>query len=431
MYRKKTTGILLVLASLCTAATVSAQGLRNREDLSSLRASIPEVESLMRKGIMQEEVSGLYYYTGYSYRTLYDWDQYFEAILQIYMGWSPDYIKNGVLIFLMNQKDDGFIARSVPGNEWHDAEHVKPFLSQIALMVVKEYGDKDWILGKDMFSRLQKYLDYWLVKMDSDGNGLSEWMSAPHTGMDNQHERAGWWLDRCCEGVDLNCYLVRECRAFAALAAMAGKKKLSQTYLDKAEEKARIIREKLYDPEDGFYYDRRLHPEGRFSATAPVISPTNNQAWKGDLIPVRSISSFAVLWSEVATEEQAARMVRDYLFNPKEFWTPAPLSTLSRSCPWYVSTSYPTDMGCSWRANTWIPTNYMVYHGLRYYGMKEYASLVAHYTQKLVKEAGNREYYSSETGEGCGLDPFWGWSLLGHFMEFEDSLEEDITIIDR
>ena len=32
-------------------------------------------------------------------------------------------------------------------------------------------------------------------------------------------------------------------------------------------------------------------------------------------------------------------------------------------------------------------------------------------------------------GEGCGLDPFWGWSLLGHFCEFEDTLEQDITII--
>jgi len=39
-------------------------------------------------------------------------------------------------------------------------------------------------------------------------------MSAPHTGMDNQHERAGFWLDRFCEGVNLNCTLVRECRAF-------------------------------------------------------------------------------------------------------------------------------------------------------------------------------------------------------------------------
>ena len=52
----------------------------------------------------------------------------------------------------------------------------------------------------------------------------------------------------------------------------------------------------------------------------------------------------------------------------------------------------------------------MIYHGLRYYEMYDWASTVAHYTEKIVKEFGNREYFNSETGEGCGLDPFLGWS---------------------
>ena len=186
----------------------------------------------------------------------------------------------------------------------------------------------------------------------------------------------------------------------------------------------------LWDEEDGFYYDRRHTPDYWFAKSAAVVADVNIQKWKKkDLIPVRSVGAFAVLWSEVATPEQATRMVRDYLFNPKEFWTGAPVAALSRSCPWYTTTKYSSDIGCGWRANAWIPTNYMIYHGLRYYGMKEYASLLAHYTTKLVRENGNREYYNSETGEGCGLDPFWGWSLLGHFCEFENTLEKDITII--
>lgn len=422
--------MILVAASFAFEVEGAAQSFRNQENIVRRRTELEEVNTLMQQGIMVDEGSGLPYFTGYSYRTLYDWDQYFESIMQIYMGWPSDYMKNGVLIFLQNQREDGFIARSVPGNEWHDLEHVKPFLSQIALMVVREYGEKDWILEKNTFRRLRKYLDYWLEEMDEDKNGLSEWMSAPHTGMDNQHERAGWWGDRCCEGVDINCYLVRETRAFAALAEMAGDKKTAALYRKKSDELACRIREMLWDEEDGFFYDRRHTGADRFSATAPVISDVNNQPWKkGGLIPVRSISSFAVLWAQVATPEQARRMVRDYLFNPKEFWTGAPVAVLSKSCPWYVTVKYPTDMGCSWRANTWMPTNYMVYHGLRYYGMEDYASLLAHYTGALVRESGNREYYNSETGEGCGLDPFWGWSLLGHFIETEDLIEEDITVI--
>ena len=47
--------------------------------------------------------------------------------------------------------------------------------------------------------------------MEINKNGLSAWMSSPHTCMDNQHERSGWWLDCGCEGADLNSYLVKEC----------------------------------------------------------------------------------------------------------------------------------------------------------------------------------------------------------------------------
>ena len=63
------------------------------------------------------------------------------------MGWPADYIKNGVIIFLQNQQENGFIPRSVPSNEWHDAEHVKPFLSQIAMLVYRAFGEVDWITG--------------------------------------------------------------------------------------------------------------------------------------------------------------------------------------------------------------------------------------------------------------------------------------------
>lgn len=67
-------------------------------------------------------------------------------------------------------------------------------------------------------------------------------MSAPHTGMDNQHERAGFWLDRFSEGVDLNCYLVRECRAFATLAELYGQPGLAQEYRAIAEALAERVR---------------------------------------------------------------------------------------------------------------------------------------------------------------------------------------------
>ncbi len=229
-------------------------------NLVALRHNLGDVQALMERGTqgVVEPDTGRAYFTGYSYKTLYDWDQYFEAIVQIYMGWPTDYIRNGVTIFLDHQRETGLISRSVPSNEHHDPEHVKPFLAQMALLVEKATGERDWTqsVAEPYFSRLKRYLDYWLAEMDGDGNGLSEWMSAPHTSMDNQHERAGFWGDRFCEGVDLNCYLVRECRAFARLAMWAGKDALAAEYIAKADTRAERIRSLCWDEADGFFYDR-------------------------------------------------------------------------------------------------------------------------------------------------------------------------------
>jgi putative isomerase len=387
--------------------------------LAQLRLSLQPEAELMRRGIFKDEDTGRDYFTGYSYRTLYDWDQYFEAIVQIYMGWPCDYIKNGVTIFLDHQQEDGLISRSVPSNEFHDPEHVKPFLAQIALLVYRAYGELDWIASPHYLSRMQRSIEYWRTKMDSNQNGLSEWMSAPHTGMDNQHERAGYWRDQFCEGVDLNCYLVREMRAFSRLLMLAGQQALAGEYQQKAEELAERIRSQMWDEGEGCYYDLNARVnEPLMSRHAGWASAVNSS--QDGRIRVKSVSSFAVLWAKVATPEQARRMVYEHLFNPREFWTPYPIAALAKSERWYSRDWLPADLGCNWRARTWIPTNYMVYHGLRNYGYHQLAAVLAHYTRQLINQSGNREYYDSETGTGDGLDPFWGWSLLAHFMEYEE-----------
>jgi len=397
----------LMIFSISNGLNAQTTKYRYKSDTSllKLRKKLFFEDSLMKKGIMQDPDTKKNYFTGYDYKTLYDWDQYFEAIVQIYMGKSSDYIINGVTIFLDHQHPDGLIVRAIPETRKRN-EHIKPFLCQIALLVFNNYHETKW-LDKLYFERLQKYLDYWLIQMDGDQNGLSEWMSAPHTGMDNQHERAGWWFDRKSEGVDLNCYLVRELRAFATIADRLGKKDIARVYRLKADKKAELIRTKLWDEKTGFFYDNNY----------------KNNA----LIHVKSVAGFMPLWAGIATKKQADRIIYDQLFNPEVFWSRWPVPALARSEPGYSETLLKGDLGCSWRANTWIPTNYMLYHALKYYGYNDLASLIAHKTNELLQRSGNREYYHSESGTGVGLDPFWGWSLLGHFFLYEDGTPFDIT----
>jgi hypothetical protein len=420
----------LVIVILFMATLSYGQLLINNPKIVDYRKNLSGIDTLMKKGIFKDDVSGLKYFTGYSYKTLYDWDQYFESIVQIYMGWPSDYIKNGVIIFLQNEKESGFIARSVPGSEWHDNEHVKPFLAQISYMVYKAYGEKDWILNENYFPKLKKYLDYWLYDMDINKNGLSEWMSAPHTGMDNQHERAGYWLDRSCEGVDLNSYLVREVKAFAKLAQLAGKIKLAKEYEAIAQERAKNIQKYLWDEKSGFFYDQKVDPKKPLAKSIWIGSKMNAMSANRSRIPVKSVAGFTPIWAGVATAAQVKRMIVEHLLNPREFWSPYPIPALAKSEQWYSTIILPADNGCSWRANTWMPTNYMIYHGTKSYGYDIVATTIAQRTNELMKKAGDREYYNSETGEGVGLDPFWGWSLLGHFFNLEESLDVNINSLD-
>ncbi|MCI0512798.1 hypothetical protein L0128_06270 [candidate division KSB1 bacterium] len=398
------------LTHAAPVATFQPLVLEQIGELMAIRARLTGEATLMQQGIVTDPDTQRPYFTGYDYRTLYDWDQYFEAIIQIYMGWPVTYIKNAITIFLDHQQPSGHIARSVPSNEFHDPEHTKPFLAQTALLIARYFGEINWLLENNYFTKMQRYLDYWLNDQDQNQNGLSEWMSGPHTGMDNQHERAGWWLDRISEGVDLNSYLVRECQAFAKLNAWLGKNEIAQIYQKKAEALAARMRELMWHEADGIFYDRHLQT--------------------GKPIPVKYVGAFATLWAKIATPEQAQRMIQQYIFNAQEFWSAYPLPALSRSEKWYSQIFLPKDLGCSWRANTWMPTNYYVYHGLRNYSYHQLASLLAAATERLIKKAGNREYFNAETGAGCGLDPFWGWTLLGHFFEYEEKCRVDITAID-
>ncbi len=82
--------LLAVLLLLTFISKVSAQSsaatFKTSPSLLSLRKTLATEDSLMNKGILQDTDTKKLYFTGYAYKTLYDWDQYFESIVQIYMG---------------------------------------------------------------------------------------------------------------------------------------------------------------------------------------------------------------------------------------------------------------------------------------------------------------------------------------------------------
>ena len=329
--------------------------------------------------------------TGYSYHELYDWDLYFETLFLSYFGVSK-FCRNNVELFLDTQHSSGFVARTIC--EPRMRHHFKPFLAQTALLGARQTEDFRWLSGK-YYERLKKALDYWFWYCDADRNGLCYWDGSDASGMDNQARRLGLLNVMEYEGVDLNCYLVRELEAMAEIAAVLGHSEDETAFRRHAAELRVLIDRTFWDDEDGFYYDRSEKT--------------------GRLNKVKSVAGFMPLWVGAASEERAKRLVREHLMNEAEFWLPYPVASWSRSEPDYYQERRGGE--CTWMGATWIPTNYMVFRGLiRYSYLEEARALAAKTFELVVSEADLREYYNGETGSGQGLNPFWGWSSLGYVM---------------
>lgn len=339
--------------------------------------------------------------TGYSYGEFYDWDLYFENLYLSYYGVS-DYCFSNLKVFLDRQRPDGFVSRSLIMKR--DRQHFKPFLAQIAVLGSKQRHDYTWLQGT-YYERLKRYIYRW-YGYDGDHNGLPVWNSADHSGMDNQDSRAGGLDAFSVEGVDLACYLLRELQAMAIIAEQVGRKDESATFQAQAAELAQTINSVFWDEQDGFYYDR------------------NEKT--GQRVRVKSVAGFTPLWAGVATKAQADRLVKEHLLNPREFWLSYPVPSYARTEPDYYQGSHNE---CNWRGSAWIPTNYMIFHGLLHYGYRDEARELASrtYNMALAVNPVTREYYNAETGAGEGLERFWGWSSLAYVMPLELELDYDPT----
>lgn len=373
-----------------------------------MHENLARIDAEMREeGIHQDPTTGKMYFSGYAIKTLYDWDSYFEGIVRTELGWTADLMVNAVEIFLDTQQPNGFVRRvNDPNRPNEDKEMAKPFLAQSSLIISRKLGNTEW-LTEDYYGRMLKFLEYWLTKLTKDDGQLSYWRSSPHTGMDTQHERAGFWMSDYDNGVDLNSYLYRECLAFALLAEARQKHDDAAWARSEASAKKVAVQQQCWNERDGFYYD--------------VDNRTGQQ------IPVKSIAGFAPLWARIATRQQAKRLVKEHLMNPSEFWCKFPIPSLAATEKGYSEIYLPGDIGSLWRATTWVPTNYYAMHGLTYYGYHEIANQVAEITYREVNKIGDYEYYLTESEKGAGHHPFWGWSMLAYLMPWEMKHKVDPT----
>jgi len=400
----------VILAALLLPANASAQLAIDAANpsLDSAASASPELAArllqlntdIATKGVHDFPGAKEKLLTGYSYGEFYDWDLYFENVYLSYYGVSRFDFSN-LEVFLSRQRPDGFVSRTLVEPRAH--QMFKPFLAQLAVLGSQQTGSYEWLRQED-YRRLQKYLDRWFA-YDEDHNGLPTWNSSDASGMDNQLSRAGDFNSYSDEGVDLACYLLRELQAMAVISGKLGKTAEQAEYRERAKQLTKLINDTFWDEKDGFYYDR--------------------DEKTGKQIHVKTVTGFFPLWAGVASPEQARRLVQEHLMNPQEFWLAYPVATYAKTEPDFYEGTAKGE--CNWRGNTWIPANYMIFHGLLKYGFDKEARELADKTYHLAldKNTVTREYYDSESGGGYGMNPFWGWSSLAYVMPLDVQYQYD------
>jgi len=237
---------------------------------------------------------------------------------------------------------------------------------------------------------------------DTDRDGLVEY----HHCFDGPADQNQRWdsqrLDpdkviaalRPTESVDSNVWMSLLWQVLGEMAERLGDRRAARAHAGRARRTMELVEERMWDDGDGFYYDI----DGRTHAKIRVKTPYN----------------FMPLLSSYARPERLERLVRDHLFNPREFWCRYPLPSVSLDNP----TFDPVNM---FRGPTWVNANWLVIEGLMRQGYRPEAWRLAAKTLELVgpRYRGRQrirsprfwEWYHPHTGAPLG-NPQYSWSAL-------------------
>ncbi|OAR25719.1 glycoside hydrolase [Streptomyces sp. ERV7] len=307
------------------------------------------------------------------------------------------------------------------GTNWNERNTKPPLGAWSVWQVYRRGGDRDFL--REVYPKLAAYERWWYRNRDHDHNGLAEYGATadPANGSPAQQRLAAAWesgmddaprFDAALgtsvvpdrdgsgrvtgysltqESVDLNAYLAADQNHLSMIAAELGLRTAAHDWKTKAAATARTVRERMYDPATGWFYDSALGTGTRLTERG------------------RGIEGAVPLWTGVASPGQAAA-VRGRLLDPGEFATPLPLPTVARSSPYFSARQY-------WRGPVWLDQAYFAIAGLRRYGFGHDAdALTARLTDGAAGLTGNgpiRENYDPLTGAGLNAPNFsWSSALL-------------------
>ena len=347
---------------------------------------------------------------------LWDWDSWLTniALRQLREEQIAEYEKGCILNFLKHTDEQGRMpivitpTAMLPDFSQALTNSHKPCLAQHAAFVVQQNkNDASWLA--EYFFAMLRYMDYYM-KYCRHENGLYYWIDDCAIGVDN--DPCTFYRPKKSSGsIYLNCMMYKELEAICFLGKLLGvnvaRYKVEQEHLKTA------IQKYCYDEKDGFYYsvDLNLLPVDKNSG----LHSGAPRHWDCLIQRIGVWSGFLAMWSGIATEQQAERMVRENLLDENAFWAPFGVRTLSKYEKMYSLEA--TGNPSCWLGPIWGISNYFVFRGLVKYGYVKEAEELAEKTILLmeqdIKKCGQmHEYYHPETGIPIINPGFQNWNLL-------------------
>ncbi|RLE45252.1 hypothetical protein DRJ22_04825 [Candidatus Woesearchaeota archaeon] len=209
-----------------------------------------------------------------------------------------------------------------------------------------------------------------------------------------QCKRLDWDLEKISkeevfnvESVGFNCIYAQGLRSLSRLFSEVDNDKDARFFNKKANATEKVIFEKCYDNVNDIFLDLAFRDKLK--------------------VPVVSFFSLMPLILDNIDPVIADFVVKEHLLNPKEFWSPYPIPSVSMSDPSFSSSG----TTLLWRGPTWINVNWFIFNGLKKHGYHDVAKEILKKTIELVAKSGFREFYNPFTGEGMRTKDY-GWSTL-------------------
>ncbi len=220
--------------------------------------------------------------------------------------------------------------------------------------------DKEWLVEKINTAK-EEYQVVWMGKAKPNARqtyeGLSRYYDVNY--LDNLAEtESGWdFTPRFNHHalnflpIDLNCLLYKYERDFAAAARILGEDNEANDWDRAAHERLQKINQLMWNEIRGFYYDYNYVKKNRGA--------------------VNSLAAYFAMWSGLASEKAAAKMVN----NLRRFEKKGGLATTDGP---QVGQLMPGTMPMQWAyPNGWAPLHFVVVKGLQRYGYHDHAQRIA------------------------------------------------------